>query len=216
MVQRGDTLAALATRYLGTASRWRELVIANRLAPPYVAEAPLLGVLGPGSALLVPVVSARQQQAGVVTTGEPLDLADAAKSTDPLDVALGVDLALVERSAPGGGLGLEVDTAGGSVDARMIGGMWNLEQALLLPLRYSRGEAPLFPDQGLPVAVGGPGVTDAEAQLSLGIREQILADRRVEQLLSFSVSGAGDALLLEASILPVGGDTARPIARTIR
>lgn len=37
----GDTLPALAARYLGDAQRWREIVVANNLRPPYISSEPL-------------------------------------------------------------------------------------------------------------------------------------------------------------------------------
>lgn len=40
-VHTGDSLPAIAARYYGDASRWRDLVVANNLRPPYISTDPL-------------------------------------------------------------------------------------------------------------------------------------------------------------------------------
>ena len=53
-IQRNDTLERMAQRELGDAIRWTELVILNKLKPPYIDANGGDGVKRPGEALLVP------------------------------------------------------------------------------------------------------------------------------------------------------------------
>jgi len=53
-IQRNDTLERLAVRELGDAVRWTEIVILNKLKPPYIDENGGDSVKKPGDTLLVP------------------------------------------------------------------------------------------------------------------------------------------------------------------
>lgn len=53
-INRNDTLERLAQRELGSALRWTEVVILNKLKPPYIDDAGGDGVKKPGDTVLVP------------------------------------------------------------------------------------------------------------------------------------------------------------------
>lgn len=53
IIKQGDTLEKIASREYGQATRWVELVVINRLKPPYIDEAGGDRVLKPGDKLLV-------------------------------------------------------------------------------------------------------------------------------------------------------------------
>lgn len=53
-IQRNDTLERLAQRELGNAIRWPEIVILNKLKPPYINDLGGDGIKNPGSTILIP------------------------------------------------------------------------------------------------------------------------------------------------------------------
>ena len=54
LIENNDTLERMASRMLGNANRWPEIVVLNRLKPPYIDPAGGDGVRKPGTRLLIP------------------------------------------------------------------------------------------------------------------------------------------------------------------
>jgi hypothetical protein len=207
-VTRYDTIQSLAGKYLGDARRWKEIALVNQLRPPYIScDVRLPGTVGEGGIVLVPTVIGGQQAA--VTPDGTTPVANLA------DARLGVDNLLVQVGRTGL-FGWRIDTAHGATDVLRSRGVDNLGQGLETRLRTEHGHDLLFPNVGMPRTVGD--VADDQQSFDsvrYQVRQQILADPRVQQLVGFSLLEQEDVLTLEADIVPVGYSSTRPIRRTI-
>ncbi|NJL53739.1 hypothetical protein HC928_00440 [bacterium] len=67
-VERGEDIRAVAERLLGDRSRWRLLVVLNRLRSPFIATVPSPGILAPGDPILYPTTEISE---GLVGTQNP-------------------------------------------------------------------------------------------------------------------------------------------------
>lgn len=186
-----ETVQLLATRFLGDARRWREIVALNDLAPPYVSSAGLPGTVKTGDTILIPsdITPTRTISAQGLAGGSPTASAE--------ERALGRDLRLVEV---GDELDLAIDLSRGSVDAQTVAGRPNVEQALKFRLGVEADTDPLFPSIGVRTVIGLPSPDVNAAMVSVRVREAILADPRVASVGSLRVSPESDAINISADI----------------
>lgn len=206
-VAQGDTLAAIAARELGDARRWPDLALINSLSPPYITNGPRLpGTLRPGSRIIVPT-DRPERPAQVLTTG------NAETGQSQANEHLGVDYEYVQVSK--GQWGWKIDATHGAVDGTRARGMANLSQALGTRLRTERGGNILYPTVGLPRLVGSSQLENPTPEIALRIRQQILADPRIDQLQSVTFSVVKDAVEVVIKAQPVGSTTARTISQTL-
>jgi hypothetical protein len=206
-VGQGDTLAGIAARELGDARRWTDLALINNLSPPYITSGPKLpGTLQPGSRIIIPV-NKPVQPAQVLTTGNP------ETGGSQADAHLGVDYEYVLVSK--GQWGWKIDATHGSVDGVKTNGIGNLAQGLGSRLRTQRGTNILFPDVGLPRLVGVDQAENPATEVSLRVRQQILADPRVDRLHSATLEVVKDAVTITIKAQPVGALTPRTISQTL-
>jgi len=203
----GDTLQSLAARFLGDARRWPEIALVNNLRAPYLTnDSNLPGTLKVGAPITIPMVQAKQGKTPIVTASET------ALGASQVEEQLGRDLFLVRE---GDQFGWAIDTAHGSVDGQIVGGVDNLGQAIETRLRTTRGENILYPGVGLPRLIGSSPRSDTRGEVALRVRQQILADPRVESLVAYSLRIVADQVVLEATVRPVGSSTNRVISRTL-
>ncbi len=206
-VGQGDTLAGIAARELGDARKWPDLALVNNLSPPYVTSGPKLpGTLQPGSRIIIPV-NKPVQPAQVLTTGNP------SVGGSQADAHLGVDYEYVQISK--GQWGWKIDATHGAVDGIKTNGIGNLAQALGSRLRTERGTNILFPNIGLPRLVGVNQAENPATEVTLRVRQQILADPRVERLRSATFKVVQDAVTIDIKAQPVGATTDRVISQTL-
>lgn len=207
VIGQGDTLQSLAARYLGDARRWLELAIVNNLSAPYITtSAKMPRTLQEGSRIQIPI-SKPVQPTAVPTAGQ------AQLGQSQAELHMGSDFRMVQTGK--GRWGWVVDADHGSVDCQKLSGIDNLGQGLQSRLRTVRGEDILFPDLGLPRLVGQSQFLDPLAEARFRTRQQILADPRIERLISFEFSVVQDELNLTATVQPVGFDSARTISRQL-
>ena len=173
-VEQGDTLTNLAAKYLGDARQWKILAIFNALQPPYISDQNLPYTLGVGETILIPGFGkSDRRRASLATLGVPYD-------APPLEHFLGVD-ALLE-DGPDGRADFVVDTAGGSVDIKLVRGLDNLSQGLRTRIRTERGSDILYRNLGMRRVIGvGVTALDLE-QVQYTIIDTIQADPRVSSV----------------------------------
>jgi hypothetical protein len=205
-VGQGDTLASIAARELGDARKWPELALVNNLSPPYISNLKLPGTLQPGKRIIIPVAKP-VQPAQVLSTGDPEIGASQANAH------LGVDYELVEVSP--GQWGWKIDVTHGSVDGVKTKGIGNLAQGLGSRLRTERRSNILYPNLGLRRQVAVNQTENTATDTLFDIRQQILADPRVDRLHSARVSTVADRVEIEIKAQPVGSSTPRTISQIL-
>jgi len=183
--QRGDTLARIALRELGDASRWYELANINGLKPPYIVDSPTNdnsqigdGVLLTGSEIRIP-------------SSNPI----ASAVTDP-DIVFGTDVQLNR--------GALVSESG---DLALTSGVDNLKQAINHVLRTDPGELVYHARYGCSVrALVGDGNTALSGDIAPAfVKRSLLADSRISSVPQATVRIEGDALVIECEAITVDG-----------
>lgn len=180
-VQYGDTLQAIAARELQDASRWSELVAINELVYPYITGDATLASSSVklfGQFILVPASTAQ-----VSATSDP-------------EAVYGVDLALTKG---------RLSLSGGRIST--VGGRANLRQGLTNAIETEEGELLYHLNYGCKVrkllgAVNGP---TAGLLASKYVKATILADDRIDHVISSDAVVSGDSTAITAKAVPVSG-----------
>lgn len=177
-IQYGDTLQRIALRELGTAGKWAELIILNKLRPPYIAETASAGVLAYGDQLAIPAPGS-----------------SISAKTDPESV-YGVDVAVTNKR-------LTVD--GG--DLAVVSGVKNLTQALSHHVVVDKKELAFHPKYGCHVRslLGRMNGPSAGMLAAFYVKSALIEDSRVDSVLSCVATVVGDQISVDASVLPVSG-----------
>lgn len=199
IIESGDTLTNLASKYLGDPKRWKYIALLNDLQHPYISALSLPFTLGVGDRILIPSTDQPQRTAAnFVTLGV---LPDALLE----DQVLGTDYLLVERKEEPGRYGWSVDVEGGSVDVKKVSGVANLQQGLGVRMRTELGTDVLYRDLGVQRVVG-VGLTAVDrATVQLRVSSAIQADPRVAVVSRISSENgqngaSSDVLLIDADV----------------
>lgn len=181
----GDSLASVAARELGDASRWVEIANINGLVPPYITD------------------NASEAGNGVLLTGGVLAIPAQAGSTefdglDPESVYL-KDCALIDGR-------MQVDASG---DILVCSGSSNLKQALINIVVTDREELMFHLEYGCLArrvlgAVSGPTARVLVAQY---VKAALLTDPRVEAVSSVTATTDGDSISAVAEVQPIIGQS---------
>lgn len=193
----GDTVQTLAARHLGDPDRYREIVILNKLKPPYISDVASSGVLAYGDSVLIPSLNGVGANTGVRMNKDyqiTKDLEYAKKS-------LGVDLQLSD----------DYDLVfGPNGDLDMIAGIENMAQAILLKMFYENGSLKRHPRIGASLKIGSK-----SKDLSL-VRSNLLAslnaDKRIEGVPYLTLRQEGSTTLIVAVIRLTGVSQPVPIS----
>lgn len=178
----GDSLARVAARELGDATRWAELAWINDLIPPYITDEPDFAsdkVLLSGGTLLVPAAK---------TT--------VSVSTNP-DEVFGADCLLAD------GL-LGADENG---DFAVVAGRANLKQQIVHRIETNKGELLFHPEYGCSIRRLLGKVTGPTAAL-LGakyVESALKSDFRVDHVTRAIATVQGDSIRIEAEVVPISG-----------
>ena len=211
VVAQGDTLAALAQKYLGNVIYFSDIAQLNGLRAPFTGadgkvQTSLLdaaqdtGVLGVGQILQIPSSDAPPTPA----TGQAV--LGAGLNETPAVQLLGRDLALFSRNVGGNfryDFGI-VTRSDGTSDFATVEGLANIQQAIVQRLTRIRGSCPLTPDVGVQNVIGTGQLEADSSMLEYRLREQVTADPRIIEVESFEVDSRSTELHLDARLRVAG------------
>lgn len=197
----GETIKDVAYRTLGNDNRWEDLVALNNLIEPYVSNYPDEGVLGYGDQILIPVNSndPRLDENAVFPTDSKAFQATV-KDVDLAKALYGTDIKAKFAGYGGGGNPL-VDICVENGDIQLTSGSDNFVQAMELKANTEKGGLKLHPWYGRMILVGLKSELAVITMTAISFRQCILADPRVMDLESLSVSVSGDTLTTKMSII---------------
>lgn len=219
----GDTLASLAAKYLGDARLWQYLALINGLNPPFIDaqattpftkrygidETPFGRVLGVGSWISVPSNLP-------ATINLPLLPVLGVKLEEPVEnQLLGTDFMLEAVYGLAGSsrafYDIPVDTAGGSIDAKLVSGIANLKQGLVSRLSTEKGTCILYKSVGVDRIIAlNFDLADIE-NAKYRIQEAIEADSRIAEIQSVEFEQDLDALVTTIKAVPRGFTEAKTL-----
>lgn len=186
IIEQGDTMANLASRYLGDARQWKILAIFNALQPPYISEQNLPFTLKIGEPILIPNFGKSQRRRTAITT---LGVSPDAPAEEHF---LGTDF-LLEDTSPNGLADFAVDVEGGSVDLKLVRGIPNLQQGVRTRIRTERGSDILYRNLGMRRVVGvGVTVIDLE-QAQFSVVETVQSDPRIAAVRSIQFENRAES-----------------------
>lgn len=215
-IQQGDTLLSLAARYMGDARLWQYIAIANGLEAPFVDdiaskdiskigdESPFGSAFGIGDYINIPTNSAS------INSYPILPVLGTATDESIENQLLGVDFALDpiqkrldETVTPFSNrvlYDIPIDYEKGALDAKLVEGLANIKQSIIMRVVTEKGSVLLFKNFGLS-AIVGTGFTPTDLENSkYRIRESILSDPRLSSIGSLILKQDKDALSMEVDI----------------
>lgn len=197
VVEQTDTLQSLASRFLGDARLWKHIAVVNKLRSPYISESGAEGTIAVGGTLLVPSFARaprKRPQHWIIGTSSELPAPER---------SLGRDLQLKPHPRDSRRYDLAIDVNKGNTDARTVGGIPNLQQALELRLRVERGTAVLYRDLGYRRVTGTLQLGASLDALAFRLSESVGNDPRVasvRDLRFVEIEGVAlDAVVVEMS-----------------
>lgn len=193
-----DTLQTLATRHLGSATRWRDIALLNGLVNN--------SRLTPGTDILIPTIPA--------STGSTIagGLSNDSYTTQQQEEErlYGVDLQLVEREDG------KMDIAfGASNDLDLIGGRPNLRQAITLKVKTRQGQLLENPEYGLRDVLGKRHSIEDSLLLQHGLLVAAESDPRIEEA-SVELRTSQNATDVAFSLTPVGTTGRRSVDAVVK
>jgi len=161
-VLQGDTIHTISARELGTARRFKELIILNDLVPPYISTTSSTGVLSSGDTILIPSIGTDDPSNIILQNKEyPITL-----SLTNEERQLGIDLALDND--------FDLILTNTS-DFDVIGGKENAVQALRILLALQKGSLKLYPNIGTDLKIGEKLTDDKAFELQFDLIKTVLS-----------------------------------------
>jgi hypothetical protein len=204
VVGAGDDIRKLSKRLLGSASRWKALVIANNLKSPYVSkDGDGIDVLRPGDYILYPTTSAPPVTAVGSTGGK-------SGALSPIEERLGRDVKLVSPKSLGGVTQFDF-AVGDNGDIELVEGVENLKQAIRSKFETEQGELPLHPFFGIsfPIGVKAPAATGF-IEFDVNARATLLSDPRLASIEELDIEFVGNELDIKGTVAVIGFDGSLP------
>lgn len=194
-LQGGVSIKALATEYLGSAGRWKEIVLLNKLRPPYISRnGDGITVLRPGDPVRLP---AHPDSSGdvnnVFSTRDDIRLLD--------EYRYGRDLLIDEVTKD-----FFIDDRG---DLATVAGRDNLIQAMHIKIWTKPGELKAHRWFGFGGRAGQGVSLDVLSGYHFQLRSTLLSDTRISNIRSMAMELAeGDILQIKAILEPKAQDDA--------
>lgn len=206
-VTQGDTLVNLAAKFLGDARLWQQIAVVNGLQPPFIndlASTPIdtdesvfSGTLGRGSKILIPsFAKPPEKQALLPVLGVRVE--------EPAEVhLLGVDVALEIVAGRDGApiYDMAIDTDRGSVDVKLVRGVANVSQAIIIRLSTDKGSDILYKRLGLGRLVGMNITSVGLETVKFQIREALTQDPRISAVRSLSIGSDSEDYITDAIVV---------------
>lgn len=226
-ISSGDTLVSLAAKYMGNARLWQYIAIINGLKYPFVSdiasydlskksdEHPFNNSFGIGDFILVPSNNTSvQSYIGVSIIGtqvtESLDkhLFGVNFALDPIYNELDNDIVLADNRVK---YDIPINYETGAVDIKLVGGIKNLVQAVILRIIVEKGTSILYKKFGLNRIISlGFTLSDLE-NAKYRIRETILSDPRIDSIEELTLEQDLDTLVCKIVISIKGFSNAVPL-----
>jgi len=208
-VNSGENIMAIATRLLGDASRWKELVLLNSLRPPYISAAgDGFNVLRPNDQIIFPRASSEAPSTIEVQTRKFNNVA-------ALNERLGRDLQIVSPQANGGVVIYDF-AAGSSGDLTEVSGVPNVEQAIGIKFGVEQGTLPTHPFFGIQVPIGEKAVLRSLIAFQLNALATLLSDSRISSVDGIQARVDGNVLMLAANVRIIDQNESQTLDFSVR
>lgn len=194
----GDTIQSLAARTLGDPDLYRELILLNKLRPPYISDVAAPNVLTHGDPILVPSKKGVSAGSGVRMNKDY----EVTKNLDFAKKSFGVDLRIDD----------DFDIVFANFgDFDLTAGVDNMAQAILMKILLENGSLKRHPWIGSSLQIGSKSKDLKLARSNL--MKSLNQDARVEGVPFLSLQQTGDTITVKASIRLVGAS--QPIPLTV-
>jgi hypothetical protein len=202
-VTQGDTLQSLAVKHLGSANKWKDIAIINKLQPPFLVNSVRMpNTLRVNDPIMIPI-SNPIAPVNVPITG------NSEQGGSQIAQLLGVDILVIGLTNKK--YGWVIDTAHGSTDVLSVSALDNLKQGLEKRLRTEYGTNLSFPHVGLLRLVGNVNWGDLYTEARFIFHQQILADPRIQSITDQQFRIEEDVFWVDIDAVPIGFDTSRQI-----
>lgn len=233
-----DTLASLAAKYMGDVRKWQYIAIANGLKPPFIdaqASTPLVNAVSEGSQITGLASGADESPFNSsLGTGHKIKIPNNLRSTSELpmlpvtgvrleekleDHILGTDFYLIgDTNAANTSrmlYDIPIDTEKGSVDAKLISGLDNLKQFVIIRLITERGTDQLYKKLGLRRIIGLNFVPLDLESSKFRLIESLATDPRIVAVNNLTIEQNLDSLSMDMDVVIRGLSETKSITTTI-
>lgn len=185
-VLQNDSIQTIATRELGTAARFRELIILNQLKSPFIDTVKSNGVLVPGDDIMIPIEGANDDSSIILQNKAYQENSGLTFS----ELQLGTDLSLDKN------FDLEINNLN---DFKLKNGHNNAAQAVKIKIALEKNSLKYHPELGLNVKVGEKYSENLLSELQEDLKNTILSDPRFEDA-QFNITVTNSTIVIEGVV----------------
>lgn len=201
-VLQGDDIQRIASRELGNANRFRELIILNQLKFPFISDVKENGVLVPGDDILIPIYDTDFENSLVYEN----DLGEFEGTMTFAERQLGIDLYLNNRN--------DLSFTNRD-DLKLISSHENAAQAAKIKLGIEKGSLKYHPELGIMGNVGEKMTDEMTSAIAESMRSSILSDPRFDDA-DFNLEVRGTTIQITGYIKEKAFSLSTPIDLTIQ